>query len=312
MSHSNPDLRSVNAELDEDDQNAAESADTAETAHQILNIVSHPGNLKMSDFDGKNNWKLFIAKFNRISRMNNWQAKIDYLWIHLSGDALAYAEELPDASTLTYDELCARLGQRFDAQRLTNVHKAELLNRKRRAGETLSELGQAIRQLVNCAYPRFNQEAKEEIAIEKFLDALTPDIRRTIFQENPQNLNEAIERGLKLEAWSMVENTKHGKTVRCAAEREEEEEDETEQVRLLKDLQNKVQNLQMQNKPRRDIQCFYCGKNGHFARDCRSKSRDEKQQVPQQTNRSTLVCYRCGGRGHRSNDCATPASQTEN
>ena len=244
--------------------------------------------------------------------MNNWQAKIDYLWIHLTGDALAYAEELPDASTLTYDELCARLGQRFDAQRLTNVHKAELLNRKRRAGETLSELGQAIRQLVNCAYPRFNQEAKEEIAIEKFLDALTPDIRRTIFQENPQNLNEAIERGLKLEAWSMVENTKHGKTVRCAAEREEEEEEETEQVRLLKDLQNKVQNLQMQNKPRRDIQCFYCGKNGHFARDCRSKSRDEKQQVPQQTNRSTLVCYRCGGRGHRSNDCATPASQTEN
>ena len=316
MDHLNPELRNLEDELDENLQNQAAAPETAEPPQQILNIVSHPGSLKMTDFDGKGNWKLYKAKFDRVSRMNNWgDAKIDYLWIHLTSDALAYAEELPDAHVLTYDALCVQLGNRFDAARLTNVHKATLLNRRRRSTETLAELGQDIRQLVNYAYPTFNAAAKEEIAIEKFLDALTPDIRKSIYQDNPANLNQAIERGLKLEAWSLVEDTKHGKTVRAVTEREEEKKDDSEQIRLLKDLQNKVQNLEIQRKSKRDVQCYYCQKYGHIMRDCNSKKRDEGQNAPQQNTlnrKSNLTCYRCGGRGHRSSDCATPASVSEN
>ena len=238
--------------------------------------------------------------------------KIDFLWIHLAGDALAFAEELPDAHDLTFQELCTHLARRFDAQRLSNVHKAELMNRRRRSGETLSELGQAIRQLVNYAYPNFNKEAKEEVAIEIFLDALTPEIRRTIYQESPTTLNEAIERGLKLEAWNIVEDTKHGRNVRQVSEEKDEKKDDSEQIRILKELQTKVQNLEVQRRPSRDIQCYYCKKNGHISRDCYSRKRDEGQQIPQRPAKSenaSLTCYRCGGRGHRSVDCATPASE---
>ena len=300
---------SIEAHLRETEEVAA--AEDEATTTPVLNIVSHPGSLKMEKFDGKNSWRAYQRQFERISRMNNWDAMIsDYLWIHLCGDALAYVEELPGASYMTYNEMCRELDQRFGAERLANVHKAQLLNRKRQNGESLAELGQEVRKLVNNAYPKFNAEAREEIAIEKFLDTLQSETRRTIYQENPATLSQAIEKGLQIEAWGMREESKHGKTIaRVVTTTEENTVEESEQVRLLKDLQNKVNDLQIRKKnDRRVFSCFYCGKPGHIAKECNSRKRDEgSSRLPQKG--SSITCYRCGGRGHRSVDCATPENE---
>lgn len=277
----------------------------------VLNIMT-PGTVKMAKFNGSTPWRSYINQFNRVSMMNGWTDKNAYLWIHLDGDALHYLEELPRSTEMTFEEICDVLDTRFSAGRLSNLQKAELLGRRRQQGESLSQFGQSIRQLVNGAYPNFPTDAKEELAIEKFLDALNPELRRVIYQNNPTTLTAAIEEGLKLEAWGLVEQRKHGQ--RAAIRLCETEAEDTEHVRMLKDLAQKVESLNdnrnRENNDRKTIVCFYCEKKGHIARDCYKRKREEAGQKKYTTATpatTAMICYRCGGKGHRSSECATPA-----
>ena len=59
------------------------------------------------------------------------------------------------------------------------------------------------------------------------------------------------------------------------------------------------------------VLCHTCGKAGHIARDCRSKSggvqkRNEKEDQ-EKNGRSEIRCFSCGGRGHMSMKCPSKA-----
>ena len=65
--------------------------------------------------------------------------------------------------------------------------------RRQNASETLPELGQAIRRLVNKTYPKAPAEVRETLSTEHFLDALVnSEMRIRIKQSRPANVNQAI------------------------------------------------------------------------------------------------------------------------
>ena len=65
-----------------------------------------------------------------------------------------------------------------------------------KASETLPELGQAIRRLVNKAYHKAPAEVRETLSTDHFLDALVnSEMRIRIKQSRPANLNQAISSG---------------------------------------------------------------------------------------------------------------------
>ena len=164
--------------------------------------------------------------------------------------------------------MCEALEARFGADRFTAIFKTELQQRKQNKGESLSALGQKMRRLVQRAYPAFTESAMEEIAVEKFINALGDSaMRLSIHQSHPVGLEQAVEHAMQLEVWSQVEQKRGAADkdhLRAAPMKDEITLNEImEKIRLLKNDRRKTSNPQVQTKL-----CYACGKPGHFAKDC--------------------------------------------
>lgn len=274
-------------------------------------------NVRPREYSGDGSWRQYQGQFERAAKLNGWtEDRLDYLWVSLTGEALAFVEGLPETQRSTYDQLCLALERRFGAERLAAVHKATLLGRRRQEGETMSALGQDVRRLVNCAYPEFPSTAKEEIAIERFLDAINcSETRLTIHQQHPKTLDEAIEHGLQFEAWRQADSQKHGKSrVRVVEEEVGFVPADDAQVRLLKELQSQVTELKKTVSEKKTMRCFNCGKLGHLTRDCRLQKKggnDRTSSTSGQGGRRTVICFKCGQEGHIARGCAATAPENE-
>jgi hypothetical protein len=60
-------------------------------------------------------------------------------------------------------------------------------------------------------------------------------------------------------------------------------------------------------KPVNILNCYYCGEEGHNARNCRAKAADAIKE----TKRSTVTCYNCNQEGHVARVCNAPAQVPE-
>ena len=64
-----------------------------------------------------------------------------------------------------------------------------------------------MRRVISCAYPGLPLEAMEEIAVERFLDALEiGQMCLAIHQRSSHTLVEAVEKNLQMEARCVEEN----------------------------------------------------------------------------------------------------------
>ena len=261
--------------------------------------------IKPRAYDGSGPWKEYAHYFERLGKLNGWRDddKMELLWIHLEGTALNYVENIPEGSVTTYEELCGTLESRFGERNMAEIFKAELRRRARRPGESLPELGQDIRRLITNAYPRIRQEGLEELAVEKFREAiLDPAVRLAVFQSKPQTLDEAVRAAVEAESWHISEGQHQREQVRAAGEtprttmRTTHEPHSTHHVprptyhdvaleqltagleQLAKTVERIQENSQKRRRPEGNARCYNCQQEGHFARNCPAKRKSHKSE----------------------------------
>ena len=163
--------------------------------------------LKPATYDGNVHWSDYKAHFDECAELNGWSEKEKglYLAVSLRGQAQRVFGNL-STKTNNYTELSWALQERFAPPNQTELYRVQLRERRQKATETLSELGQDIRRLTNLAYPTAPADLRETLSKEQFIDALiSSDMRIRIKQTRPVDLNDAIRHAVELEAYNRAE-----------------------------------------------------------------------------------------------------------
>jgi hypothetical protein len=156
---------------------------------------SNTARIKAATYDGTSSWLDYKSHFDACSRINQWSEneKGLYLAVALRGQAQGILGDLPIDKQQDYKSLVKALEERFAPPNQTELYRVQLTERRQKPAESLPELGQAIRRLVNLAYPTVPENVRDTLAKQHFIEALADsEMRIRIKQSRPQNLNDAI------------------------------------------------------------------------------------------------------------------------
>ena len=129
---------------------------------------------KPPSFDGKSLWEPYIAQFEIVAGMNQWNddQKGNYLATNLKGSALTVLGNLATEMRQDYRPLVAALKSRFGAAHQQELHRTKFKSRLRHRDESLQELAEDMERLARLAYPLPPEDMKDLLAKEQFIDAI--------------------------------------------------------------------------------------------------------------------------------------------
>ena len=291
--------------------------------------------LKPATFDGTVSWTDYKAHFDACAEINGWTDKEKrlYLAVSLRGQAQGVFGNL-STRTHDYSELSKALQERFAPPNQTELYRVQLRERRQKASESLSELGQDIRRLTNLAYPTAPADLRETLSKEQFIDALvSSDMRIRVKQARPVDLNDAIRHAVELEAYNRAEK-KHlegqGFMRATSGKGDDSSSRDTTQASLEEklselqkstaELQTSMQTLKQQNRssqgsgtgfreryqgqqqrtyvPREKRKCHICGSEDHLRYKCPlndQNKQDEKVKEDTEKHQTKFVASKSSG-----------------
>jgi hypothetical protein len=118
-------------------------------------IESYNRSIKLANYYGTGEWRDYKSHFDACAAIHDWDndEKGLYLAAALRGQAQCVLGDLPSDRQVHYVSLVEALEERFAPPNQMDIYRVQLKERRQKASETLPELGQAIRRLVNKAYP---------------------------------------------------------------------------------------------------------------------------------------------------------------
>ena len=265
--------------------------------HPVRNVPAPPmptvsalPHVKPEDYDGTSDWLEYKVYFDQLAELYAWdeERKAMILGICLKGEARIVFASLHPAQRRSYVALTTALAQSFSPKELVYLYQAELKARRKRADESMANLGRDVAKLVRLAYPTADSATREVIGINAFLEALpgpASEMKLHVIKGRPKTLQEAVAHATEVDAVVEAENKRLPRRKGdCRMVGSSEEDLAVEVKKLKEDLEKTKEELKEAQrrgkKPHpgkrasREEGCFGCGEKGHFIRNCPNKKED--------------------------------------
>ncbi|MES9970529.1 MAG: hypothetical protein ABW092_10890, partial [Candidatus Thiodiazotropha sp.] len=164
--------------------------------------VNQPARMYLSDaklppFNGKEDWKVWIARFEAIAKRRNWndETKLDNLLPRLQGRAGDFVfNQLSYETISSYSELVKELKSRFRVVETQKTFAAKFSMRVQKQDETVEEYAAELKRLYSKAYKSRDSKTRQEDLVRRFLDGLKDNEARfeIEFHKEPEDIDEAV------------------------------------------------------------------------------------------------------------------------
>ena len=152
--------------------------------------------VKLPPFNGKEDWKVWISRFETIAHRRNWNqdTRLDNLLPRLQGRAGDFVfNQLSYETMSSYSELVKELNSRF---RTVEQRKfaAKFSQRAQKQDETVEEYAAELKRLYAKAYKSRDNETRQHDLIRRFLDGLKDNEARfeIEFHKEPDYIDQAV------------------------------------------------------------------------------------------------------------------------
>ena len=257
-------------------------------------------------FSGETSWDDWRLHFEDVAEVNSWSAddKLKWLRVRLTGRAQRAFHRLPAESQATYAAATTAMQQRFEPKSRMTRYQAEFDARRKKPTENWADLADDLRSLADKAYPDLQVEARECLALQRYLQQLEqPQVAFGVKQTRPKTVDDAVAATLEMESYaatrptgvSALQELRNGddssskpQEVGVAAVTN----DPTAQLTTrMERLMERIVTLEKQHAPR---------DRGHESTRPRWMSRPTQQ-------RRRVVCWNCQRPGHIARNCQAAA-----
>ena len=153
--------------------------------------------IKFPSFDGKEDWKVWISRFEEIAERRNWDdnMKLDNLLPKLQGRVGDFVfTQLPKYTLRCYTELVKELNSRFRVVETKRAFASKFSQRVQKPNETVEEYAADLKRLYSKAYQQRDAKTRQEDRVRKFLDGLKDNDARFEIEYNkePEYIDQAV------------------------------------------------------------------------------------------------------------------------